>query len=104
MPLIRAAALLMQAQQEMLQALVRAGITVKVNTTVYFGLNADHVEEIACTAAKLGASIMNILPGGYLPEDTGNLFDDDLDGHALPCPPEKSFWEQSEAAHPGTSP
>ncbi|WP_022662424.1 NifB/NifX family molybdenum-iron cluster-binding protein [Paucidesulfovibrio longus] len=83
MPLARAAAALVDAQRQLLLALVRAGITVKINTTVYTGLNAGHVEEIARTTAALGASIMNILPCPA-PAETP---DESATDAEAPCPP-----------------
>ncbi|MGE4292831.1 MAG: NifB/NifX family molybdenum-iron cluster-binding protein [Desulfovibrio sp.] len=87
LPLPRATALLMDAQSELLRALVRFGVPVKINTTVYTGLNAGHVEEIARTAASLGAAIMNILPCPALPEDAVEAFGIE----DAPCPPGKEL-------------
>lgn len=61
-PLKEAAGILIREQADAVTALSKAGITVKVNTTVYPGINAGHVEEIASTMAGLGAAIMAVCP------------------------------------------
>jgi len=62
MPLPDAAGLLVKEQKRAVVVLKKAGITVKINTTVYPGHNAGHVEEIAATMADMGADIMAIVP------------------------------------------
>ena len=62
MPLSEAVRVLIDEQAKTVTALKKAGITVKINTTVYPGLNAGHVEEVASTMAALGADIMAIVP------------------------------------------
>nr|WP_321513863.1 radical SAM protein [uncultured Pseudodesulfovibrio sp.] len=66
MPLSKGVEVLLNEQARAVIALKKAGITVKINTTVYPGYNAGHVEEIAATMAALGADIMAIVP--YRPE------------------------------------
>jgi nitrogen fixation protein NifB len=61
-PLPQAAQALMDEQRQAVTAFVQAGLTVKVNTTVYPGHNADHVETIAETMAGLGAALMAVVP------------------------------------------
>ncbi|MDC0335878.1 radical SAM protein [Pseudodesulfovibrio sp.] len=67
MPLPEAAKALLNEQAKAVTAFKRAGITVKINTTVYPGYNAGHVEEVAAAMAALGADIMGIVPYGLAP-------------------------------------
>ena len=53
------AKLLLDRQMQAISALKRNGITIKVNTIIVPGINADHVVEVAKTVAKLGANISN---------------------------------------------
>lgn len=62
LPLADAAGLLMDSQAKGVAACHKAGIPVKINTTVYPGYNEDHVETVASTMAGLGAEIMAVLP------------------------------------------
>ncbi len=57
-----AAALLVRAQAEAIAAFKRAGLFVKVNTTLYPGINDAHMEDIAKAMAALGADLMAVLP------------------------------------------
>ena len=57
-----AAALLVRAQAEAIAAFKKAGLFVKVNTTLYPGIDDGHVEEIAKAVAMLGADLMAVLP------------------------------------------
>lgn len=61
-PLPQASRDLMNEQAKTVAALKKAGVTVKINTTVYPGYNAGHVEEIASAMASLGADIMAVVP------------------------------------------
>lgn len=61
-PLPEAAQLLVAAQARTIQAFKAAGLRVKVNTTVYPGLNDDHVEEVARAVSALGADLMALVP------------------------------------------
>ncbi|SME97272.1 NifB/NifX family molybdenum-iron cluster-binding protein [Desulfovibrio gilichinskyi] len=65
-PLEDASSILLSEQSAAVKALKAAGITVKINTTVYPS-NADHVGEIAETMKALGADIMAIIP--FIPKD-----------------------------------
>ncbi|BCS88015.1 radical SAM protein [Pseudodesulfovibrio sediminis] len=76
MPLPEAAKLLMNEQAKSVTAFKNAGITVKVNTTVYPGINAGHVEKVAATMATLGADIMAVVP--YWPEEEDSSPDMEL--------------------------
>jgi nitrogen fixation protein NifB len=62
MPLPLAAKALVDEQRRTVAALVEAGITVKINTTVHPGVNDEHVETIASTMAGLGAAVMSVVP------------------------------------------
>jgi nitrogen fixation protein NifB len=57
-----AAAYLWQRQQEAIQALKDAGITVKVNTVIIKGVNDEHVATIAQRVRELGADVLNPIP------------------------------------------
>lgn len=61
---------LLNQQARAVAALGKAGITVKINTTVYPGYNAGHVERIAIVMAGLGADIMAVVP--YCSTEEGN--------------------------------
>lgn len=58
---------LLDEQAAAVAAFSEAGITVKINTTVYPSINAGHVESVAETMAGLGASIMAVVP--FIPMD-----------------------------------
>ena len=62
LPLKEASELLVTDQARSVTAFKRAGLTVKVNTTVYPGYNAGHVEQIASTMSSIGADIMAVVP------------------------------------------
>ena len=62
MPLAEAAAVLIRAQEEAVAALTQAGLKVNIQTTVYAGINEQHVAAIAEKMARLGASSMTLLP------------------------------------------
>lgn len=57
-----AAAIMLEQQIEALITLVKAGITVKVNTIVVPGVNDHEIEEVAEKVGELGASTMNCIP------------------------------------------
>lgn len=61
-PLAAATAMLLAEQARAIPALREAGITVTVRTTVYPGINDEHVEHIAARMAELGAEAMLIAP------------------------------------------
>lgn len=61
-PLKEAAEFLVKEQAEAVAAFKKAGLTVKINTTVYPGYNAGHVEAIASAMARQGADIMAVCP------------------------------------------
>ncbi|BEQ13915.1 NifB/NifX family molybdenum-iron cluster-binding protein [Desulfoferula mesophila] len=62
LPLAEAAALLVAEQAAAIQALAEAGVRVLVKTTVYPGINSQHIAAIAAKAAELGASEMKLFP------------------------------------------
>ena len=62
LPPAKAAAHLVRNQAEAVKAFKRAGLTVKVNATVYPGVNAEHLVEVAKTAAGLDADLMALIP------------------------------------------
>ncbi len=49
-------------QAEAVQALVAAGVLVKVNTILIPGVNDGEVAEVAAAMTKLGAKLMNLIP------------------------------------------
>ncbi|HKK32509.1 MAG TPA: radical SAM protein [Desulfomicrobiaceae bacterium] len=65
MAIARASELLIAEQKEAIRRLVAAGITVKVNTVVYPGINDEHISEIAAEAAASGATVMHL--SGFAP-------------------------------------
>ena len=54
--------LLLDEQAKAVPALVEAGLTVTLRTTVYPGINAHQIVSIAETMAELGASAMELVP------------------------------------------
>ncbi len=62
LPLPEAVRILMAEQADSLAAFKAAGLTVKINSTVYPGINAGHVEDIAQRVSELGADIMALVP------------------------------------------
>jgi nitrogen fixation protein NifB len=62
LPLGRAAEMLISEQAAAVSALKDAGITVQAKTTVYPGINDHEVEDLARTAAGLGAGAMKLFP------------------------------------------
>ncbi len=70
LPKQEAAHLLLNAQAEAITVLKKAGLTVKVNTTIFPGINDEHVEEIARSVAALGADIMSVTPVVSNPDDS----------------------------------
>lgn len=67
MPIVKAAAILIDEQSKGISACRSVGIEVKVLSTVYPGVNELEVEEIARHVAGLGAESMTLLPGkGWL--------------------------------------
>lgn len=62
MPLPEAAGLLVNEQARAVTAFKNAGLTVKIHTMIYPGINAGHAEDIAKSMARLGADIMSITP------------------------------------------
>jgi len=61
-PLPLAAEMLWNEQQEALCAFKEAGIKVSVQTTVYPGINDEHIGMLAQTMAELGARSITLLP------------------------------------------
>ena len=61
-PLARAAEMLLEEQAGAIAAFKKAGITVTARTTVYPGINDQHVEKIAERLAELGAETMVLAP------------------------------------------
>ncbi len=57
-----AAAIILENQTEALIALVKAGITVKINSIIIPGINDKEIVEVAKKVGKLGASTMNCIP------------------------------------------
>ncbi len=56
------AAVILEQQIAGLKALVKAGITVKINTIFMPGVNDNEIEEVAEKVGALGASTMNCIP------------------------------------------
>lgn len=59
---LKAAELLIEKQKLGIQMAAAAGIVVKINSVLIPGVNDKHIKEVARVTAKLGASILNIIP------------------------------------------
>lgn len=59
---LEAAALLWRQQRAGLEALVKHGVLVKVNSVLIPGVNHEHIAAVAREVAELGAFILNVLP------------------------------------------
>ncbi len=57
-----AAAILIENQLKGIRKVTEGGITVKINTVLVSDINGSHIEEIAKTVKRAGASIYNIIP------------------------------------------
>ncbi|MGE4298958.1 MAG: NifB/NifX family molybdenum-iron cluster-binding protein [Desulfovibrionaceae bacterium] len=68
LPIAKAAEILVAEQAAAIAACREAGLTVRVRTTVYPGVNHTHVGDIARTVAALGAQAMEIV-GHNAPAD-----------------------------------
>ncbi|WP_028586619.1 NifB/NifX family molybdenum-iron cluster-binding protein [Desulfocurvus vexinensis] len=68
-----AARALVEAQAGAVSALRAAGIAVKINTTVYAGVNDAQVEPVAATMAALGAGAMQLMPYAGADDDWAAL-------------------------------
>lgn len=73
LPLEQGVDILLREQAEAIRAFKAAGLTVKVNTTVYPGVNDSHVEGIARAVKELGADIMRVVPYSPTPENEGEM-------------------------------
>jgi nitrogen fixation protein NifB len=62
MPLAEAAVVLHIEQEKAVAALTQAGLKVNIQTTVYAGINEQHLVAIAKKMVRLGASSMTLLP------------------------------------------
>ncbi|MGX9726624.1 MAG: NifB/NifX family molybdenum-iron cluster-binding protein [Candidatus Electronema sp. VV] len=71
LPLAEAAALLISEQEQAVAALAQAGLKVNIQTTVYPGINDQHVAAIAEKMAKLGAASITLLPFEAAEEEGG---------------------------------
>jgi nitrogen fixation protein NifB len=59
---IEGASILIEAQKRGIKKAAELGFLIKINIVLIPSVNGDHVEEIAKTAAELGAGIVNIIP------------------------------------------
>ena len=59
---IEGAEILIRNQLKGIEKVTSAGITVKINTVLVPEINGEHIDEIAKTVRKAGASIYNIIP------------------------------------------
>ena len=59
---VEGAEILIENQLKGIEKVTSAGITVKINTVLVPQINGEHIEEIAKTVRKAGASIYNIIP------------------------------------------
>lgn len=61
-PLSQAAEVLISEQEKAVAVLSKAGVPVNIQTTVYPGINDQHIAAIAAKMAELGASSITLLP------------------------------------------
>lgn len=61
-PLAKAAEILLDEQMKAIQAFKESGFTVDIRTTVYPGINDEHIEDIARKMASLNADSMTLVP------------------------------------------
>ncbi|MBA4700606.1 MAG: radical SAM protein [Ruminococcus sp.] len=59
---LEGAEILIEAQKKGIKRAVELGAIIKINVVLIPGVNDGHIEEIAKTAAELGASFINIIP------------------------------------------
>ncbi|MCX5876684.1 MAG: radical SAM protein [Deltaproteobacteria bacterium] len=78
--LAEAVEILLSEQAQAVIAFRKAGIKVKIRTTLYPGYNDDHVEQIAQRMAHLGAEAMTLVP--FKPEA------EEAEGQILPPEPD----------------
>ncbi|MBU1041851.1 MAG: radical SAM protein [Proteobacteria bacterium] len=62
LPLPEACRMLVDSQAQAIRFFREAGLFVKVNMTVYAGINEDHVPDVASIVASLGADMLAVLP------------------------------------------
>nr|WP_321256868.1 radical SAM protein [uncultured Pseudodesulfovibrio sp.] len=85
MPISEAVEILLNEQAKTIVALKNAGLTVKINTTVFPGYNAGHVEDVAAAVASLDADIMAIVPCDFEVESDDALVKPDMALMATAC-------------------
>jgi nitrogen fixation protein NifB len=83
MRLAEAAEILLSEQALAVVAFRKAGIKVKIRTTLYPGYNDDHLEQIAQRMAQLGAEAMTLVP--FTPET------EETEGQSLPPKPDNTM-------------
>jgi nitrogen fixation protein NifB len=66
-----AAKIVLEQQEKALKALVKNGVTVKVNAIIIPGVNDNEMEEVAKKVADMGASTMNCMP--LIPAEGSNM-------------------------------
>ncbi len=71
LPLAEAAKVLISEQEKAVTALTQAELAVNIQTTVYPGINDQHIGIIAEKMAKLGAVSMTLLPFAPVPGEDG---------------------------------
>ena len=84
-PLGEAAVMLAEEQAMALAAFRKAGIQVRVRTTLYPGINDEHLEKLACRMAELGVTTMSLM--GFRPQGEA------ADGVQLPPEPDGAMLE-----------
>ncbi|MBC8317310.1 MAG: dinitrogenase iron-molybdenum cofactor biosynthesis protein [Desulfobulbaceae bacterium] len=77
-PLAKAAEILLDEQMKAILAFKESGFAVDIRTTVYPGINDEHVEDIARKMASLEADSMTLLPCREIDAENGPQAPDDL--------------------------
>lgn len=98
-PLAEGVAYLIKKQVEAIIACKSAGLTVKINTTLFGDINADHVEAIACTVAGLGADIMSVAPCPASEEGLNGAIPENEDGDMVPSAEALQVAREAAARH-----
>lgn len=70
-PLSKSTEILLEEQKKTVRAFKKSGFTVHIRTTVYPGINDEHIEEIAREMVGLGADSLTLVPCGTTREEKG---------------------------------
>lgn len=84
-PLPQASVMLAEEQLRAIPAMVQAGITVSVKTTVYPGINDNHIQALAEAVGQLGAKRMILVPCSPFAEEQDSINAPDSDTMSAIC-------------------